>query len=102
MTPKSIALVLLSVCLASRALADPPTTAPASIPEDQSTPRGALRVLAAGMDGGDGAKIRAVFRVSNPQERQLVDALVAYHEAFAKFCKAAADAFGNDDARKLT
>jgi hypothetical protein len=96
----SILVTLLM--LASRVLADAPATAIATIPEDQSTPRGALRILSAGMDEGDGAKFRAVFRIGNPQEQQLVDALVSFHEAIAKFNKAAVDAFGNDQARRLT
>src|SRR5437762_13834309 len=77
-------------------------TTQAMIPADQSSPRGALRVLAAAMDAGDGAKIRAVLKSSNPQEEKMVDALVSYHDAVAKFAKAAVDAFGPEDARKLT
>jgi len=95
-------ILLITLILASRVLADPPSTTPAPIPEDQSTPRGALRVLAAGMDAGEGSKIRAVFRIANPQEQKLVDALVEYHEAYVRFCKAAVEAFGDNEARRLT
>jgi len=77
-------------------------TTQADIPANQSTPRGALRVLAAAIDTGDGATIRAVFQTTNPQEQKLVDSRVSYSDAVAKFGKAAVEVFGPEEARKLT
>jgi hypothetical protein len=79
-------------------------TAPATNPApaaDQSTPRGALRVLAEAMDNGDAAGIRSVMTANTPVEKQMVDALVGYHEALAHFSKAAEEAFGADEAKKI-
>src|SRR5262245_26891909 len=98
---RNIAAMLLLALIATPLRADPATTQDA-IPSDQSTPRGALNVLATAMDAGDGAKMRGVLQTSDPQDHQVVDALVAYHEAVARFSKAAMEAFGEADARKLT
>jgi len=72
------------------------------IAADQTTPRGALYVLALAMDAGDAAKIRSLLRATNPPEQNMVDALVTYHEAVARFAAAAVEAYGDADARKLT
>src|SRR5262245_22775087 len=92
--------VLFVATLASAQTA--PATTQSAIPADQSTPRGALRVLGVALDAGDAATIRAVFQISNPEEQKMVDALVRYREAVAKFGKAAAQAFGENEAKKLT
>jgi hypothetical protein len=104
MIKKAITLGVLILSGAAPALADPtpPATTQAAIPADQSTPRGALHSLAAAMDAGDGDKIRSVLIASNPQERKMVDTLVAYHGALAKFGKTAVDVYGAEEARKLT
>jgi len=103
MTPKAIltlVVMLLAFNCASRAQ-PAPATKPVDVPGDQSTPRGALNVLAIAMDEGDGAKIRKVLQTSNPQEEQVVDSLVNLHGAVAKFGKAVIAAFGENDARKI-
>jgi hypothetical protein len=80
----------------------PATTSPAVPNADQTTPRGALRLLSEAMDAGEGAKMRQVLQGVSPDEQKMIDALVSYREAIAKFGKSAVTAFGAEDAKKLT
>src|SRR5437764_128854 len=95
------AMVMISVAAGSTIAQ---STAPASAPApaaDRSTPRGALRLLAEAMDTGDAASIRAVLKSDKPLEKRMVEAFVSLHDAKAKFAKAAQDAFGPEEAKKL-
>jgi hypothetical protein len=100
-------LVLFATCLAAPiAFAQPaPTTAPAttqaSVAADQSTPRGALKVLTVAMNKGDTDSIKAVFAPANPVEIKMVDAVISLQQSMLKFHAAAVTAFGADEARKL-
>src|SRR5947207_4892218 len=82
--------------------ASAPATTSSPILADQTTPRGAMRVLSEAMDAGDGAKMRTVLHATSPDEQKMVDALVTYRDAIAKFGKSAVTAFGAEDAKKLT
>src|SRR5690348_11289163 len=91
----SILIVALAVC--DFAYAQPAATSPARAPgaqspaattpaapipaADQSTPRGALRVLTEGMARGDGNAIRSVLKSDTPQENQILDTLVGVYDA---------------------
>jgi hypothetical protein len=94
-----VAAICMILSVPSRAQTAP-STAPAPA-ADQSTPRGALRVLAEAMDNGDAAGIRSAMTATTPLEKQMVDALIGYHEALAHFSKAAEEAFGADEAKKI-
>jgi hypothetical protein len=103
MKPKALCVYIVTMVFAISHLhaQTAPTTSRIEIPADQSTPRGALNVLALAMDAGDEAKIRAVLQPANVQEAQVVDSLVGLHDAIARFGKAVIDAFGEAEARKL-
>jgi hypothetical protein len=99
--------------IAQPAPAPVPVPAPASAPAstrpaapipaaDQTTPRGALRVLTEGMTTGDGNAIRSVLKSDTPQENTVLDTLVGVYDATAKFGKTAEETFGAEEARKLT
>jgi hypothetical protein len=83
----------------------PPTTGPAatqaSVAVDQTTPRGALKVLTLAMNKGDPAGIKAVFSPANATETKMVDSVVSQQQALSKFRDGAITAFGADEAKKL-
>ena len=58
-------------------------------------------MLAEAMDTGDAASIRSVLKSDKPLEKRMVEAFVSLHDAKAKFAKAAQDAFGPEEAKKL-
>src|SRR5437588_1699337 len=58
--------------LAQSATTGPTTTGTAKVPADQSSPRGALKVLAVAMDSGDADALRAVLSASTPQEHRML------------------------------
>jgi hypothetical protein len=111
MSLRSLSLCILVLLPASIALAQPapmaapPATAPAttqaSIPTDQTSPRGALKVLTVAMNKGDADSIKSVFAPANPLETKMVDAVVNQQQAMMKFHAAAVTAFGADEAKKL-
>jgi hypothetical protein len=99
------ALLPAAVVVAQPAPAAAPATAPAttqaSIPVDQTTPRGALKVLTVAMNKGDADKVKAVFAPSNPMETKMVNAVLTQQATIMQFHDAAVAAFGADEAKKL-
>src|SRR5688572_13538468 len=51
-----------------------PTTVPATLPTDASTPRGALRMVFNATDAGDESALRALLYTANPIEERVADA----------------------------
>jgi hypothetical protein len=106
MSLRTVLVCAASLFVGASAFSQPaPTTAPAttqaSVAADQTTPRGALKVLTVAMNKGDAASIKSVFAPANPVETKMVDAVVNQQSAMMKFHDAAVQAFGADEAKKL-
>lgn len=89
---------------AATAPADAVTTAPATtqaVPVDQTTPRGALKVLASAMEAGDKEKILGVFHTTSPLEERMASAMAEMASAVAKLRKVTTEAYGEAGAREL-
>ena len=94
LTACTVTLVTLSGALAKPAPTTAPATTQSSIATDQTTPRGAFKVLTVAMNKGDAASIKSVFAPSTPTETKMVDAVVDQQAAMIKFHDAAVTAFG--------
>jgi hypothetical protein len=97
-------LFLTSMALAQPDVVKPAATQPATTQSaaiDQTTPRGALKVLTLAMNKGDPAGIKAVFSPASPTETKMVDAVISQQQALSKFRDSAVTAFGADEAKKL-
>jgi hypothetical protein len=84
-----------------------PATRPASGPATQpapdlSTPKAALRVLAAALHDGDGARLREVLETTNPAEERMIGAIAETAAAFNRLHATAAKAFGDAAAARFT
>jgi hypothetical protein len=95
-----------ALCVASSAFSQPtsttaPATTQASVATDQTTPRGALKVLTVAMNKGDATTIKSVFAPSSPLEDKMVAAVLGQQSAMMNFHNAAVKAFGEADAKKL-
>jgi len=95
-----ISCAVFSLWLGSFAGAQP-TTAPSVIAADQSTPRGAIKMLTIAMNKGDAATIKQVFSTTNTTEAKMLDAVAEQKAAQAKFRDAVVASFSAEDARKL-
>ena len=83
----------------------PPATRPApprSRRADEAALRGELKTLARALQEGKAEGIKRVVYAANPTERKMVDAMAAFAVQIAGLYKAAAKAFGEEDARALT
>ena len=77
----------------------PPTSSPAA---DETALRGALKTLAKALQTGDREQIRKVIYAANPTEQKMVDAMASMAAELANLNKAAAKAFGKEQAQALT
>ncbi len=84
--------------------ADQPKDKPPADPQspDEIAVRNVLKTLAKALQGGDRDQIRKVIYAGNPTEQKMVDAMAGMATAIAKLNKAAAKAFGEEQAKALT
>jgi hypothetical protein len=78
-----------------------PATVPAAIPSDQSTPRGALKLLTIAMNQGDADTMRAILDPTTPIEKRMVEALIAQRQAIRRLKEKSDAAFGPDGTLKI-
>jgi hypothetical protein len=78
----------------------PAATAPQS--PDEIALRAALKTLAKALQDGDRDQIRRVIYAASPTERKMVDAMATMAAEIAHLYKAAAKAFGDEQAKALT
>lgn len=77
-----------------------PTTSPATLPAaDQTTPKGALRMLFTATDAGDAAVIRSVLYTASPLEEKMAKTMAELSSAMATLQSAIGTTFGGDQAR---
>ncbi len=77
-----------------------PTATPATLPvADQSTPKGALRMLFTATDTGDAAVIRSVLHSTNPLEEKMATTMAEMSSAMASLQKAIRTTLGEEQAR---
>jgi hypothetical protein len=79
-----------------------PATAPTSQPADLSTPRAALRTLAAALHEGDVWRLQQVIATTAPSEQRVIVGMADLAAALNRLHAAAAKAFGEPAAAKLT
>jgi len=77
-----------------------PTTTPTTLPAaDQTTPKGALRMLFTATDAGDAAAIRSVLYTSTPLEEKMAGTMADMSSAMATLQKAMRTTFGEEQTR---
>ncbi len=77
-----------------------PTTAPSTLPAaDQTTPKGALRMLFTATDAGDAAAIRSVLYTASPLEEKMAATMAEMSSAMAVLQTAMRTSFGEDQTR---
>jgi hypothetical protein len=99
-----IILLLSQLLLIAAAQGQPATTAtsaPAAVPSDQSTPRGALKMLTIAMNQGDGDTMRAILNPTTPVEKRMVEALAAQRQAIHQLKEKSDAAFGQNGSLKI-
>ena len=98
-------LILLSMPLsaahAQKAPAPPADQKSAPEQHDTTTPKGALKALAAALRDGDAERIRQVMDAANPAETRMVAAMADMAKAMADLQKAAVKSFGSEGAKEL-
>jgi hypothetical protein len=106
MLGRAAVLFLLPMLLATGSLAQKPPVATSADPRpqeqhDTTTPKGALKALAAALRDGDGERIRQVMAAANPAETRMVAAMADMARAMADLQKAAVKAFGPEGAKEV-
>lgn len=111
-----ISRAALTICIAIPSIAlSQPTTAPAPdataqpatapavvvVPADQTTPRGALKVLTQAMEDGDVAKANAIFLVEKDEHRAWADSMLELARSSADVRAAVVAKFGAEGARAV-
>ena len=76
-------------------------TSPTSAPVDQSTPKGALKVLARALEAGDRKTLLELLDAGSPSERKIAEATAGLAEATAELRRAAVQAYGETASRPL-
>lgn len=96
-----LAILTTAVSLAqTTAPATRSTTAPTTLPAaDQTTPKGALRMLFTATDDGDAAVIRSVLYTSTPLEEKMATTMADMSSAMATLQKAMRASFGEEQTR---
>lgn len=111
----SISRVLVPACalFASSAAAQAPVAAepqregpvrvaPAPVEaHDDTTPKGALKLLSAALRDGDAERIRRVMHAGNPAEVRMVSSMAEMARSMAQLQKAAVKAFGEEGAKEM-
>jgi hypothetical protein len=93
------------LCLGIGFASAQPATAPAAQaldPVDQTTPKGALKMLSRATQSGETATLKQLFHATNPQQQKIADSMIDRADVFAKFRAALVSKFGEDAATKLT
>jgi len=93
------------LCLGVGLVAAQPAAAPATQPlepVDQTTPKGALKMLSRATQAGETGTLKGLFHATTPQQQKIVDSMIDRAEVFAKFRAALVSKFGEDAATKLT
>ena len=79
-----------------------PSPAPApSAATSTATPKGALKLLAAGLRDGDADRIRQVMYAANSAETRMITAMADMAKAMAVLQKSSVKAFGRDGAKEV-
>jgi hypothetical protein len=78
-----------------------PTTAEAEPPPDQTTPKGAVKVLFMALEAGDVPRITESLYASNATEERMVKAIAEMAQSLSRMRQAAIAAFGIEGARGL-
>src|SRR5438046_1329496 len=76
-----------------------PPTAPAGQarePVDQTTPKGALKMLSRATQAGETATLKQLFHATTPAQQKIADSMIDRAEVFAKFRAALVGKFGED------
>src|SRR5947207_15986227 len=94
-------VLTLIVAVDTRAQTSPASAPTTQVSADQSSPRGALKVLSVAMENGDSDALRNVLSATSAQEQRMLKAIIAQQSAIAQLRDAAVQSFGADDARKL-
>jgi hypothetical protein len=77
------------------------STSPTSAPVDQSTPKGALKVLARALEAGDRKVLLELLDADSASERKIAEATAGLAEATAELRRASVTAFGETASRPL-
>lgn len=98
-------LILLPTLLATQSPAQKAPATPADPKpverHDTTTPKGALKALAAALRDGDAEAIRQVMEAANDSESRMVTAMAEMARAMADLQKAAVKAFGSEGAKEI-
>jgi hypothetical protein len=74
---------------------------PTSAPVDQSTPKGALKMLARALESGDRTILLELLHADTPNERKIAEVTAGLAEATAELRRAAVKAYGEEASRPL-
>jgi len=77
------------------------STTPTTAPVDQSTPKGALKMLARALEAGDRKVLLELLYADSPSERKIAEATAGLAEATAELRRAAVQAYGETASRPL-
>lgn len=101
MLPRFTAALVLALAMSvSNLFAQ--ATQPTTIPADQTSPRGALKLLAGAMESGDVAAVKGLLQADNPTEQKMADSMAEMAAAIAQLRQSAVTAFGKEGAMPLT
>ena len=75
---------LVVLCLGIDLASAQPATAPAAQlgPVDQTTPKGALKMLSRATQAGETATLKQLFHATNPQQQKIADSMIDRAEVF--------------------
>lgn len=80
----------------------PSTSADAPAPPDtNTTPKGALKMLAVALRDGDAERIKQVMHASTPAEAKMVNAMAEMAKSMATLQRSAVKAFGREGAKEV-
>jgi hypothetical protein len=91
-------LMILCLCVAASAAT---TTQPTTVPADQSTPKGALKLLAQSLEIGDRETILKILYPQAPVEKKVANATADLAAANGAVRAAAIKSFGPDAAKRF-
>ena len=98
--PAALTVILLTVCLAQAARADAASEAP-SVPADQATPRGTLKLFALAVQAAEGDKVRQCLHTTNDTEARYAQRYAEVSVALGRFRAAMIQHFGDKAALSL-
>lgn len=74
---------------------------PSAEVHDDTTPKGALKMLSAALRDGDAQRIRHVMHAGNPAEVRMVSSMAEMAQAMAQLQRAAVKTFGEEGAKEM-